>query len=266
MKKWIYIIIGAATWLSACEEVEPMRYDMSQGRVSFPGITSAEQTEHPGYSNSDSTFYVSQTFKKQPAGTTEMVVSVSVKLLGAAVGHDRQIGFRVLTEGTTAKADQYSLVSATIPAGETYGAIRIKVKKSPDLDTGQQTLMLRLTASPDLGVGVWYYLKANVSWHNMLDRPSLPLQWTTYNAFIASDLSATSKSPEAYSQAAHQLLLDAFGWTEIPKYGPDYSNYLAAWREKTQAWYDAWKAANPGKKIIHEGGMMKGKEVQIRMK
>lgn len=71
------------------------------------------------------------------------------------------------------------------------------------------------------------YLKANVSWHNMLPRPATTKQWSTYNAFIESEASSGSSSTEAYSQAGHQLLLDIFGWEVFPDWGP-YSYYIDA--------------------------------------
>ena len=52
----------------------------------------------------------------------------------------------------------------------------------------------------------------------------------------------------------------------FPDWGPDYSDYIDAWRARAQAWYDEWKAANPGQKRIHESGSMKGREVTIRTK
>lgn len=265
MKKLIYILLAAAT-LTGCEKDDPKRYDMSQGRVCFPGAALNETTEYPGYSKTDSTFYASMTFKQQPEGATQAVIEVPVKLIGATAGSDRQIGIRILEEGTTAQAGQYKLLGATIPAGETYGAIRIEVEKSADLDTQERVLMLCLTDSPDLRVGLEDYLKANVSWHNMLPRPITTSQWSTYNAFIDSPLSSANTSAEAYSQAGHQLLLDTFGWEEIPAYTTAYSYYIDAWRAKAQSWYDAWKTANPGKTRIHESGSMKDQEVTIRTK
>lgn len=265
MKKLIYILLAAAT-IAGCEKDDPKRYDMSQGRVCFPGATLDETKEYPGYSTSDSTFYASITFKKQPAGTTTAIIEVPVKLIGAATANDRRIEFRILDEGTTAQSGQYKIVGATIPAGKVYGAIRIEVEKTDELDTEQRVLMIELTDSPDLQAGLAIYLKANITWHNMLQRPVSTSQWSTYNAFIDSDLASASKLPDAYSQAAHQLLLDAFGWEDLPDYGPDYSYYIEAWRAKAQDWYDAWKTANPDKKIVHEAGIMKGQEVKIREK
>jgi len=239
---------------------------MSQGRVCFPGAAPNETAEYPGYSNSDSTFYASMTFKQQPEGVAEAVIEVPVKLIGGASGSDRKIGVRVLEEGTTAQPGQYEILGAEVPAGKTYGAIRIEVAKSAELDTQQRELTLCLTDSPDLRVGPDLYLKANVSWHNMLPRPATTKQWSTYNAFIESEASSGSSSTEAYSQAGHQLLLDIFGWEVFPDWGPDYSYYIDAWRARAQAWYDEWKAANPGQKRIHESGSMKGREVTIRTK
>ena len=184
----------------------------------------------------------------------------------SAVSSDRKIGVRVLEEGTTAQPGQYEILGAEVPAGKTYGAIRIEVAKSAELDTQQRELTLCLTDSPDLRVGPDLYLKANVSWHNMLPRPATTKQWSTYNAFIESEASSGSSSTEAYSQAGHQLLLDIFGWEVFPDWGPDYSYYIDAWRARAQAWYDEWKAANPGQKRIHESGSMKGREVTIRTK
>ena len=265
MKKLLYILLASATLIS-CEKDDPKRYDMSQGRVSFPGAILDEATEHPGYSSSDSTFYASLTFKKQPTGTNKAVIEVPVKLIGGTTNSDRQIGFRILDKGTTAQPGQYEILGASIPAGETYGAIRIEVEKTAELDSEQRVLMLELTDSPDLSAGISIYLKANVTWHNMLQRPVTTKQWSTYNAFIDSALASASTLPDAYSQAGHQLLLDAFGWKDIPEYSTDYSYYIDAWRAKAQNWYDTWKAANPDKKIVHEAGSMKGQEVKIRVK
>ena len=165
MKKLICILLAAAT-TAGCEKDDPTRYDMSQGRVCFPGAAPNETAEYPGYSNSDSTFYASMTFKQQPEGVAEAVIEVPVKLIGGASGSDRKIGVRVLEEGTTAQPGQYEILGAEVPAGKTYGAIRIEVAKSAELDTQQRELTLCLTDSPDLRVGPDLYLKANVSWHN----------------------------------------------------------------------------------------------------
>ena len=83
MKKLICILLAAAT-AAGCEKDDPTRYDMSQGRVCFPGAAPNETAEYPGYSNSDSTFYASMTFKQQPEGVAEAVIEVPVKLIGAA--------------------------------------------------------------------------------------------------------------------------------------------------------------------------------------
>lgn len=199
MKKLICILLAAAT-AAGCEKDDPTRYDMSQGRVCFPGAAPNETAEYPGYSNSDSTFYASMTFKQQPEGVAEAVIEVPVKLIGGASGSDRKIGVRVLEEGTTAQPGQYEILGAEVPAGKTYGAIRIEVAKSAELDTQQRELTLCLTDSPDLRVGPDRYLKANVSWHNMLPRPATTKQWSTYNAFIES---------EAYLRAARRRRLTA---------------------------------------------------------
>lgn len=265
MKRTIYLLLAAVV-LAGCEKDDPTRYDMSQGRVCFPGATPDELTEHPGYSKTDSIFYTSMTFKRQAEGAATAVIEVPVKLIGAAAATDRQIGYSILDAGTTAQSGQYEILSATVPAQKTYGAIRIEVRYSPELDAEQRALTLRLTDSPDLRVGLDIYLKANVSWHNMLPRPVTTKQWSTYNAFIESELASANASPDAYSQAGHQLLINAFGWEELPEWGTDYSYYIDAWRARAQAWYDTWKAANPGQKRVHESGSMKGQEVTIRTK
>lgn len=168
MKKLICILLAAAT-AAGCEKDDPTRYDMSQGRVCFPGAAPNETAEYPGYSNSDSTFYASMTFKQQPEGVAEAVIEVPVKLIGGASGSDRKIGVRVLEEGTTAQPGQYEILGAEVPAGKTYGAIRIEVAKSAELDTQQRELTLCLTDSPDLRVGPDLYLKANVLWQNIIN-------------------------------------------------------------------------------------------------
>lgn len=265
MKRTIFLLLTAAL-LAGCEKDDPTRYDMSQGRVCFPGATPDELTEHPGYSKTDSIFYTSMTFKRQAEGAETAVIEVPVKLIGGAANSDRQIGYSVLDEGTTAQSGQYEILDATVPAGKSYGAIRIEVRYTPELDAEERSLTLRLTDSPDLRVGLDIYLKASVSWHNMLPRPVTNKQWSTYNAFIESEVASGNASPEAYSQAGHQLLVDAFGWEELPEWGPDYSYYIDAWRARAQAWYDTWKAANPGRTRVHESGSMKDQEVTIRTK
>ena len=80
MKKLICILLAAAT-AAGCEKDDPTRYDMSQGRVCFPGAAPNETAEYPGYSNSDSTFYASMTFKQQPEGVAEAVIEVPGSIL-----------------------------------------------------------------------------------------------------------------------------------------------------------------------------------------
>ncbi len=265
MKKIGYILLAAAV-LGGCEKDDPMRYDMSQGRVCFPGATKDETNRYPGYSTADSTFYASLTFKQQPEGAESAVIEVPVKLIGGSGSADREVGYRILEEGTTASASDYAILSATVPAGESYGAIRIRVVRTPELDSEERALAIELTDSPDLGVGLAGYLKANVSWHNMLPRPVSTSQWKIYNTFINSELSATSTLSDAYSQAGHQLLVDAFGWETLPEYTTDYSYYLDAWRARLRDWYDQWKAENPGQTRVHESGSLKGQEVTVREK
>lgn len=265
MKKLICILLAAAT-TAGCEKDDPTRYDMSQGRICFPGAAPNETAEYPGYSNSDSTFYASMTFKQQPEGAAEAVIEVPVKLIGGASGSDRKIGVRVLEEGTTAQPGSTKSSARRFRPGRSTAPSASRSPNRPNSTTQQRELTLCLTDSPDLRVGPDRYLKANVSWHNMLPRPATTKQWSTYNAFIESEASSGSSSTEAYSQAGHQLLLDIFGWEVFPDWGPDYSYYIDAWRARAQAWYDEWKAANPGQKRIHESGSMKGREVTIRTK
>lgn len=102
------------------------------------------------------------------------------------------------------------------------------------------------------------YLKANVSWHNMLPRPTTNKQWSTYNAFIESEIASGNSSPDAYSQAGHQLLLDIFGWEVFPDWGPDYSYYIDAWRRQGAGLVRRMEGRQPRPKAhprirLHEG-------------
>ena len=82
----------------------------------------------------------------------------------------------------------------------------------------------------------------------------------------ACERAGIAHDAEGMARAVHETYRHAAGWEVFPDWGPDYSYYIDAWRARAQAWYDEWKAANPGQKRIHESGSMKGREVTIRTK
>ena len=89
---------------------------MSQGRVCFPGAAPNETAEYPGYSNSDSTFYASMTFKQQPEGVAEAVID-------APAGWTAVLGETTLTvkaPATFDAASQQAAVSVTVYSDRKY--------------------------------------------------------------------------------------------------------------------------------------------------
>ncbi len=266
--KAIYMLslLFAILLYGSCEKDELIKFEESSHAVVFPGLGDA--LTYPGYDLATGVYSVTFSFLSVEMGVPSAIAKLPVRVTGVAVPYNREVGVKVVEEGTTATPDQYKLVKATIPANETYGVIEIEVKYADELLTEERVLYVELTSSGDLGLGPREYIKGKLIWHSKILPPVGSAVIRTYNHMIAGEPYRTSTTVKTYSPAAHRLILEVTGWETLPAYTAApyyvYSNY-PAYRAKIQKYIDEWNAAHPGQPLVHDGGTLKGQPIQVRV-
>jgi len=270
------ILVSLLTWMiSGCSKEEIPYYDSARDAVRF------ENNSRYGYDATTATLYKSYSFCEAPLDEYT-IFSIPLGLVGNKSDKDRTVACVVDAELSTAPANLYEILDATIPADSLTGQVRVKIYNPTDEET--YTLVLRLGTSPDLEAGPAAYLKASLSWNNTIPEPSNNNVVRTYNMLIKSTLAFTSTSKANYSPAALKLIVAAFGWNDWndPAAHPEYPyaasyflypylpDYRIVYAELTYASY----AANLGKYIAnynltheplrHDAGGLIGQPIEAR--
>ena len=254
-------------FLGSCEKDELMKFEESSQYVVFPGL--GDSGKYPGYNSTLREYTVDFSFLSVEMGTPSAIVKLPVRIMGFPVDYDREVGIKVVDDTvTTATSSQYRIIKASIPANETYGAIEIEIDNADELSEEKRVLRIELTNSKDLGVGSLEYIRGRLTWHNQLSPPATTNHYRSYNMLIASSLAFSSTSANAYSTAAHRLILSALGWEILPAYtaAPEYVyQNRGGYRAKVNQYIEDWNAAHPGQPLVHDGGTLQGQLIQARM-
>jgi hypothetical protein len=257
MKTTVLSLFFALLFLNGCKKDDLIKFEDANQAVVFP--------EPPASSSRE--YLTTFSFQSVAVGTPSAIVTIPVRVVGIAVPFEREVGVQILEEGTTATAGQYRFLGARIPANETSGTIEIEVDYADELLTEERVINMILVPSKDLNAGPREFLKGKLVWHCQLLPPATSNAIRTYNILILSPLSMTNTSLNYYSPAAHRLIMDVFGWEELPSYsaGPYYIalNY-AAYRQKLRAYIAEWNIAHPDEPLLHNGGLANGELIQIR--
>ncbi|MCL2561230.1 MAG: DUF4843 domain-containing protein [Rikenellaceae bacterium] len=275
------VIIGAlfiALMLGSCKKDDILYFDSEKNSaVSFPGF-GTEVRLYPGYNAATQTFFRNYSFLSGPSSATSATIDLPVKVVGNRSAHDRVVGYKIISDKSSATGSDYAILEAVIPAGELFGHIRFELFKTPGLDTEQKELFIELTASEDLARGTNEYIKAQLSWHNMLPMPPIgTFECRTYNFLINNGQSMNLADYSYYSSNAHLAILEALNWPKEPELWPRYNSgvvngisVLAAiqngiYYNLIKDYLDNYAAANGGERLKHNGGLAVGQDVIARV-
>lgn len=291
MKKSIYLSVLALAMIS-CRTEDIPTYDATYDAVRFTGV----QGGNIGQSDPDSNLYTSAdscsryvySFVDTPLADS-YEYDLPVYLMGKPSAKDRTVGCEIDPELTNAPDEAYEIVSATIPAGEVVGAIRIRLQNVvPDEES--YTVGLRLLPSDELQVGNAKYLKTALTWNNSMPWPTAGDLIRTYNSLIAGMAAPTSTSNQCLSSNGLKAIVAATGWNDWDdqsvhgsyynpnnatykgyKYLPRWA-YLSSMMGNAQMAYarivaeylEQYKAEHDGQPLLHDAGAKKGTPVTAR--
>lgn len=104
------LALPAVVLLSACEETDYMKFDVSESGVYFTKDT------------------LDYSFGVTPMEIRSYVYDIPVRVLGSVSDKDRDIAYEIVEDSTFAEEGvQYRILSAVIPAGEIEGCISIEL-------------------------------------------------------------------------------------------------------------------------------------------
>jgi hypothetical protein len=261
--KYTLLLFFTLLFLNSCEKDELIKFEDTNHAVVFPSLGDA--LNYPGYNIADTLYRVTFSFQSVAMGTPSAIATLPVRVVGIPVPYDREVGVKIVP--LTATTDQFRFLRASIPANEAYGTIEIEVDYADELLTEQRVIAIELIPSKDLGIGPQEYTFGSLTWHCQLPPPETSAVIRTYNYLIAGMAAPTSTSLSYYSPAAHRMILDAFGWEELPGYTASpyvvYSN-APAYRQKLREYIAAWNVDHPDDPLLHNGGTAQGQPIQVR--
>jgi hypothetical protein len=147
MKRNLFItmclLIGFTMLVAGCKKSELKGYDQPDMVYIYKDYFST---------TNDSTIY---SFAIKPPALTRDTIKIPVRIMGMAKDYDRTVNVAIISDSTTATADQhYELLPTKIKAGEYTGNIPVLVKRSSDLETAEVKMLLEVKESPDFKPGV----------------------------------------------------------------------------------------------------------------
>jgi hypothetical protein len=172
------LLIGAAAFGLASCSVDQLDTWKDESRVWFTSKTD-----------------VMASFKKQPAGTSEITVAIPVSMAGKLANYDREFKVDIVNIDTLNSQTKYKILSSVVRADSSFGVLKVTVYKTANLDVANDTLKFVIRSSEQLVEGVTTNLRCNLIISNKLSKP-----WW-WNDFYCG----------AYSEDKHQVLFDVFG-------------------------------------------------------
>lgn len=269
---------------SGCKQSEIPIYDNAHDAVRF-AQKDDDNKEEKGYDVDARLFKASHSFIATPTLESHDY-QLPIELIGLVADKDRTVAYKVDATSSTAPAGSYEIIGASIPAGKRSGKLTIRLKNSEALKVDEYKLYITLESSSDLAAGPRYYTRAELTWSQRIPTPQHPDLIATYNALIASDLQWDSRSTDCLSGSALRTIVEAlkwYDWDDTKKHGSNangsrYNNYKYLPRIETLIsgnfhkgyaltladYIKQYNEKNPDKKLIHDGGKLKGQEIKAR--
>lgn len=269
---------------SACGNEQIMTYDAQYDAVRFTGISDSDP-DYSAYSSNDNCAFYNYSFIDTPSADY-YDFEIPVYLVGKAANRERKVNCTIDAEKTSAPKDSYEVLTASVPAGEVTGAIKIRIYNAEELSESAYTVRLHLTDSEELRTGPSNYLNGELSWHNSIPLPTNANHIRSYNMLIAGLSNFTSTSPTVLSPNGMKAIYGATGWDDwddpskhqihngsasygyykyLPRYTAIYTGELyKAYAKMVADYLEQYKADHDGNALLHDAGSLQGKPVQAR--
>ncbi len=212
----------AAIWFGSCSKDGYVQYDEAYASLRF--IYTA-----PG---NDSIVYSFALYPDKEEG----IVEIPFKLIGLASGQTREVKIEVVKEETTAKEnDNFIVETNELPADSIKSTLKIRVKKTPDLENHDLDVKFRLGSND-------YFAAA-------------PVDENMYRIVLTNRLANPKGWPFGeYSRVKHQFVIQILGiatdydkWTQSEKI--HYTSIMV------DALYK-YNKAHPGNPLTDENGLL----------
>ena len=179
-------------------------------------------------------------FITSPPGIDEMVMDITLYVMGKSTDHDRTANIIVVNELTTANNDHYTCQSqVTIPAGAYYATFPLTLKRTADLQEQTVKLYLRVEESEDFKVGVREKDHLLVKWNDIL---SMPKNWSDLVEFFGS-----------FSMVKYRFIINVTGVTEFNTTTMSWSQ-LMNYKIIVKNALDEYNAGHPDNPLKDENG------------
>lgn len=273
-----------ATGFSACGDAEIMTYDTTYDAVRFTGVNGRDDLMASAFSATDSCSFFSYSFIDNTFAESSDY-EIPLFLIGKPADTDRPVGYRVVPEKTTAPEGSYEILSASIPAGKSMGAVKIRVFNGEALASTTYTLRIQLQATDQLRLGPAAYITSELSWNNSIPAPTNTNIIRSYNMLIAGQSNFVSTSPSCISGNALKAIYAATGWDDwddatkhqinnasdtygyykyLPRYQAIYTgDAYKAYAKMVADYLEQYKAEH-GEALLHDSGSLQGEPVTAR--
>lgn len=282
------IIIGALAMMAAIsascskDDIDTYNVNYSSVRFASKNLQSTEDTLGGSYQASDSTLRCTFSFIDCP-DSDSYTYDVPLVLIGKTADYDRKVNVEI--DAARSNAKDYEIVSASIPANQNVGSVKVKFQKTEALTDSTYELYMHLLPSDDFMASPDSYSKAYLAWNNQITLPTGSRLVRTYNMLIKSSLSFVSSNSAVVSPNAMRAIVAALGWNDwddVSVHGykanrasTHYYKYLPAYTwiyvdssykgyAATLADYLAEYEQTHGTPLLHDAGAYKGRPVEAR--
>lgn len=231
MKKLIYIISILALslfLLTSCENDGFYYQDEARIRLEAPYILAL---------GSDSLEY---SFVTSPSSVSEIILPITVYLMGSVTDYDRTVSLGVDESHTTAQPKHYSFPEHIILPANAYSVtLPLTLNRTSDLQEAGVRLYINVVESTDFKVGIAEKNHLLIKWNDILSKPS---NWDDLEEFFGT-----------FSLVKYRFILNTLGvsgfdietmsWAELNNYRIILITAL-----------NEYNAANPGNPLKDEYG------------
>ena len=183
MMKRIHILLAAALTLFACSKSEIPVYRLEDSAVCFQ--------------------QVNNNFSMRNLAEPTRDLTIPVVLIGQVTDYARPLTV-TRDDGTAVEGQDYSVVSAEVPAGSLTGAVVLRAKRLEGVN--EKTLTLTLHPNEHFREGYPSKLTARVIWTESYERPAMTV-WRYWYLYIS----------HGYSRDFHKFLVEQYG-DDIERY------------------------------------------------
>ena len=274
-----------AAGATACGDSEIMTYNEELDAVRFTGAGNGSyEPTSTAFSSTDRCSYFNYSFLENL--TAESVeYEIPLFLIGKPSEVERTVNYTIDTEKTTAPEGSYEILSASIPAGATTGAVKFRLYNAEELGSTTYKVRLHLEASDQLLLGPEQYLTSELSWNSTIPVPTNKQIIMSYNMLIESSLSFSSNSPSCISGNGLEAIYAATGWDDwddptkhtvhngsatygyykyLPRYPVIYTGELYKAYALLIADYLKEYEKENGEPLLHDSGSLIGEPVTAR--